>query len=237
MDISVYDFLVFFLIMASGILSVALKKIDRAGAVTGIVMAIIIWHGGGTACLLALFLFFTLGSFASSWRKKNKEQLYLAQENDGKRSISNVLANGGVAMLVAVCALVYPDVQIPYQFIIIAGIASACSDTFSSEFGNIYGKNYVFITNFRPAPRGVDGAISLQGTSLGLVGSMLIAISTIPFNYTIEQVFLLTCCGFFGNLVDSYLGATLQRGGYLNNHHVNFLSTLLASGLAFVLCL
>jgi uncharacterized membrane protein len=38
-----------------------------------------------------------------------------------------------------------------------------------------------------------------------------------------------------GMIADSYLGASLQRRGILNNDSVNFLSTLLSAVVAFVI--
>ena len=195
----------------------------------------IIWHGGGSESLLALFLFFVFGSIASNWRKDKKSQYKLAQENDGKRGISNVLANGGVAGLLSVFVLFYPEYHHLITPMIIAVFATACSDTLSSELGNVYGKKYFTITNFKPATRGIDGAVSLQGLWFGLAGSLLIASSTFLFYNDYRILLVITISGLSGNIVDSILGATIQRLGIINNHQVNFLATLSGSLICLLL--
>jgi len=39
--------------------------------------------------------------------------------------------------------------------------------------------------------------------------------------------------GMLGTVADSFLGATLERGGWLGNNAVNFLSTASAAAIAF----
>jgi len=85
--------------------------------------------------------------------------------------------------------------------------------------------------NFKKGKRGDDGVISLEGTLFGILGSVLIAIlfGTLMSNYSV--ILPITIAGFAGNLMDSYLGATLQRKGWINNHFVNFLNTAFAAFL------
>jgi len=189
------------------------------------VIAYIIWYGGGLGSLFALFLLFTLGSLASAWKKSTKIHYNLAQENHGKRGLSNVLANSGIALILAMVSIVFPEHQNAFRLMIISSFATACSDTFSSEFGNIYGKKYFNIINFKKTQRGIDGAISIQGLGFGVIGSFLIALSCMFFGYDFNIVILITICGLLGNIMDSILGATLQQKGYINNHHVNFFAT------------
>jgi uncharacterized membrane protein len=84
----------------------------------------------------------------------------LAQENEGKRSIRNVLANGGVAGILSFIAFILPEYHFTLFTMAIASFAVACSDTLSSELGNVYGRNYFNIISWKSAPRGVDGAVS-----------------------------------------------------------------------------
>lgn len=229
LSLSITEIFISIAIISSALVGYSLKRIDFLGAITGIVLAFFIWYGGGEECLMALFLFFIFGSIASSWKLDIKNHHKLAQENDGKRSISNVFANGGVAGILSACSLLIPEGENIIKFMIIASFATACSDTFSSEFGNIYGKKYYNIISFKQENRGVDGAVSFGGLLFGLIGSSLIAISTLLFQFDLTAVILIFICGLLGNLFDSILGASFQKDGYLNNHQVNFWATLFGS--------
>lgn len=110
-------------------------------------------------------------------------------------------------------------------------------------------------------PKGTSGAISALGTLAGIAGSALIAIASLfLFAFSIEIAFLVFLFGFFGNLLDTGLGALFQatyrcnhcsletektyhcgqrtekiRGfSLLNNDVVNLLSSLLAALLGCI---
>jgi len=112
-----------------------------------------------------------------------------------------------------------------------SSLAAATSDTLSSELGNVYGRKYIDILSFKKGKRGQDGVISLEGTLIGLIGAFVIALC-----YAISQGFdyalLITLAGFSGNLLDSVLGASLQRRKWLNNHTVNLCNTIFAALMA-----
>lgn len=213
------------LILIAALLAVASKKIDVKGALVGISMAFIIWIGTGEVVLLALFTFFVLGTLASSWKKAEKSELRLAQENEGKRSIRNVLSNGGVATILSFCAFLLPYYHSTLFIMAIASFAVACSDTLSSELGNIYGRKYFNIITLKSAPRGMDGAVSTEGFLVGILGSAVIAALPMLFHIDWKLFGIVTLSGFLGNIIDSILGATLQQKGKLSNHGVNFWAT------------
>jgi uncharacterized membrane protein len=52
--------------------------------------------------------------------------------------------------------------------------------------------------------------------------------------FTVPSLALCTAAAIFGTLVDSLLGATLERRGLMENNSVNFLSTASAAILAFL---
>jgi uncharacterized protein (TIGR00297 family) len=221
------------LILIAAFVAIASKKIDVKGALVGIMMAYIIWKGTGEVALMALFVFFVMGTLASSWKKDQKLKLKLAQENDGKRGIRNVLSNGGIATILSFCAFLLPEYHDILFSMTITSFAVACSDTLSSELGNIYGRKYFNIISLKSAPRGMDGAVSIQGFLVGIVGSAAMAALPMLFHIDWKLFVIITLSGFLGNIMDSILGATLQQKGKLSNHDVNFWAT--ASGALFSL--
>ncbi len=233
-EISTQHLIILLAITIVAMLSYLLKKIDLKGAVAGLLLAIIILFGGGIEGLIALFLFFVIGSFASSWKNDQKKQLNLTQENAGKRGISNVLANGGIAAVLSVATLFLPTYLAELNMMIVAGFATACSDTLSSEMGNVYGRKYYNIISFKPSVRGLDGAISINGLWFGLLGSFVIAWSTYPFHHDFSRIMIITLAGFLGNIFDSILGTTLQHRGFINNHQVNFMATIFGAAMVLI---
>jgi len=149
----------------------------------------------------------------------------------GRRSAVNVLANGGAGAILGFLAWQMPGggfLVVPMA----ATLASATSDTLSSELGNLYGSRYLHILSFRPGERGADGVVSPEGSLAGVAGSGLIALLFLALYGSQPGAGIVFLAGLAGNLSDSLLGASLQRRGYLDNHGVNFASTLAAAVLA-----
>lgn len=212
-------------------------KIDLPGTLMGGFLALLIFAGGSWAGLGCLLLLFVLGTFASVFRRKEKQELGVAQEAGGKRSVRHAFSNAGVAGLLGALSLAVPGWQQVCMAGIVASLATATSDTFSSEFGSYYGKRFVSVLTWKSGRRGEDGLVSVEGTAAGVVGASLIAI---PFLLVagvdwswLPMIVLAAMCG---NLVDSYLGATFQRWGLMTNDSVNFTATL-SGALGMILML
>ena len=214
-------------------LSVIIKKMTPGGAAIGWLLAAALVLGIQGEGLLYLGTFFFLGTMASQWGKREKQKIGLAQEKGGKRGVRHAIANGGVAAMGGLIAFFEPS-----QMLIaaIAGsFAAATSDTCSSEFGNLYGKRFYDILTLKPITRGLDGGISVQGTFAGMIGSLLIAVLFFCMNLEFWLSICVFIAGMTGNLMDSVLGATLQRKGYMTNDSVNFFMALTGFGTVFLL--
>lgn len=206
--------------------SVRAGKLTTAAAWTGGGLGLLIYLGSGFGGLALLALFFGLGTAASGWRVADKRRLGLAEENRGRRTAGQVVANAGVAGLLGLLAWQWPPAA-PLAHLMLAGsFAAATADTLASELGNVYGRRYYNILTLKPDARGLNGVVSLEGTALGLAGTAgLAAAYCLGFGWGPAFGWLLVA-GTAGNLADSVLGATLERRGYLSNNAVNFLNTL-----------
>ena len=85
---------------------------------------------------------------------------------------------------------------------------------------------------FKKDQRGLDGVISAEGLFIGIAGSIIIAtiyslLETWGFTF-----FIIVLAGTIGNLTDSFLGAALERKGWIKNDMVNFLNTLTGALIA-----
>ncbi|MEM6802757.1 MAG: DUF92 domain-containing protein [Bacteroidota bacterium] len=217
------------------VLSALSGKIDHIGALCGGMIALYIFLGTGFTGLLLLLLFFAGGSFASHWKKREKAQEGLEQENKGKRTYTHALANGGVAAICGLLAWLFPEQQLIFQHALAGSFAAAMADTLSSELGNVYGSKYWNILTWRKEPKGLDGVISWEGSLAGLMGSFFIGGIYVGVEGSGWGILsLLVLAGLLGGIVDSVLGATLQRKGYLSNGMVNFWNTAFGAGFVYI---
>ncbi|WP_460567058.1 DUF92 domain-containing protein [Flaviaesturariibacter terrae] len=234
------------LILFLSLLAVLLRKLSPAAGVAGALVAAGLYLGLGYAGLGLLGAFFVLGTAATSYRNGWKEEQGLREGLDRAgpqrgRTAVQVWANGGVAALCALGAAFARDWQRSecapdylwarlLCLMAAAALSAATADTLASELGNAWGRRYINIRSLRPDSRGRDGAISIEGTLAGLAGSAIIALlycGTVQPG--VRAAFVLLAAGTFGNLADSWLGATLQQRGRLSNDGVNLLNTLLAA--------
>lgn len=226
--------LLFLLIGFVVALSLILKKLTPGGAVAGSLIALGIYAGAGFTGIALLGAFFALGVGATAFKQAWKETAGIAKKHDRKRTAAQVFANGGVAAIVGASALLLPQKAALLQTMIAASLASATADTVSSELGVVYGRRFYNIRTFRPDTRGLDGVVSWEGTMLGLCGSIIIAlVYAVGFGFS-KNVIWIVMAGTAGNLVDSLLGATLERSQLLTNNAVNFFNTLVAALICLV---
>jgi uncharacterized protein (TIGR00297 family) len=217
--------------------SVKTNKLSLTAAGVAALVAIIIYGGTGFTGVILLGMFFLIGVLASSWKKELKEKSGFADSYKQARSAGQVLANGGMAAILSMIALFFTGNTI-IPFLIACSFSSAAADTVSSELGVIYGKRFYNIISFKRDKKGENGVISLEGTLLGVAASAIIALV-----FSVQQEFHLYCfiaiiiAGTMGNLIDSLLGATLERKRIIGNNTVNFLNTLSGVVTGWVLSL
>ncbi|MGZ4877527.1 MAG: DUF92 domain-containing protein [Candidatus Angelobacter sp.] len=176
---------------------------------------------------LALLIVFAVTLVATRVGYARKQQLRTA-EPAGGRTAAQAMANLGIAALVvAVAGAAWPVLAL-------AALAEAAADTSSSEIGMAFPGKTLLVTNFKPVPAGTDGGISLFGTIAALVGAASVALAAVATGLApVRQIAIIIMAGFFGTLVDSLLGAVLERRGWLDNNLVNLLSTAAAAGMAW----
>jgi uncharacterized membrane protein len=179
-------------------------------ALTGGVLCAVLtlgWSPWYHSALPALVTLFVLTWAATRFGRARKQQLGVAEDKRG-RNAAQVAANLGAAGLAAAFSLMHP----------------------------LPGSWYSVITSFRRVAPGTDGAISLAGTVAGVSGALLVvAVSWATLKLSVGDTSAAALGAVGGLFVDSLLGATLERRGWLNNDAVNFLSTLAAALIAILL--
>ncbi|MGZ3767568.1 MAG: DUF92 domain-containing protein [Mucilaginibacter sp.] len=232
----VYPYIPFLLLLAAGaIIPVKTGKLTPAGGLIGGILATLIFIGAGYTGFFMLTAFFVLGTVATVWKKKEKQNP-LHQADGIKRNSGQVLANGGVAAIAGVLICVIPGKAELLRLMMAASLASAMADTLSSELGMVYGRKFYNIITLRKDERGLDGVISIEGTLIGIAGSAVIAaIYALSVSWNNAAVLFIIIAGTIGNLADSVLGTLFERKNYLNNDAVNFFNTLIGALAAGVL--
>jgi uncharacterized protein (TIGR00297 family) len=227
---------VFSLLCTAAVITIVWKKLDVKAAVAAVVIGFIIWLGEGYTGIALLATFFIAGTLATSFKMRVKQQAGLAEQHRGQRTAAQVIANGGVAAILSLLSfLLFTHQQSLLLLMVACSLSSATADTLSSELGNVYGKKFYNIVNFKKDIRGLNGVVSFEGTMIGIAGSSLIAlIYTAQAGFTIHFLWIVIA-GTIGNLTDSVLGATLERKKILNNDGVNFLNTLTAALVGLLL--
>jgi uncharacterized protein (TIGR00297 family) len=217
----------------------AKKLLSRSGSVSGFVIGTAIGLSLGWQGWMVLMVFFFGGTAATFFRKDKKERRGVAQEDHGRRRWNHAWANAGCGVLCSVLAYAFlraenfEEAQ-AWRWAFVACFASALSDTLSSEFGQVADQQPWLITTGETVPVGTDGGVTRAGILVGILGAACLTLlgrflRLVPVRATLPVLL----AGISGNLLDSFLGATLQKRGVLNNDTVNFGNTLAGAALGY----
>jgi uncharacterized protein (TIGR00297 family) len=205
--------------------------------------------------LAPLALLFVLTFLATRAGRRVKAQAGLAEKRQG-RSSAQVIANLSIAGL-AVSTLGFELViggggccGVPYYrvwvwpamtLMCLAAMVEATADTVSSEIGQAFGGRPVMLLTLQRVDPGADGAVTLLGSLAGIAGGAFVAVVGMwALRLRPSQAAIALLAGICGLFFDSFLGATMERRGWIGNDLVNFSSTLFAAVVAAVvywLCL
>ena len=190
---------------------------------------------------LSLMLIFAIASFIVtrmwfSYKKNMQEQ----EGKHGERGVSNVFYAGLIGVIIAVASAFSNSLHLSgvhFFELFAVSFAVITSDTFASEVG-VIDSNVRLITSMQKVSPGTNGGISLTGTVASIIGALIIGVSFSLLAYEhfiLYKVLFITAMGFLGNLVDSLLGATLERAGKLTKGTVNLYSSLFAVVLSLII--
>jgi len=197
-------------------------------------LGVILWSSLGWQGWSLCVLYLLAGSKVTKIRMKEKQDLGISEGRGGRRGPENVWGSAATGALCAIAALRWPEARPLLQVAYVSSIATKLADTFQSEVGKAFGKRCFLITTLKPVPRGTEGAISVEGTLAGVVGSLLIAaygagVNLMPWSC----VWVVAAAAFFATMAESLIGATAQgRFKLLTNEVVNFINTLIGAAVA-----
>ena len=216
------------------------KLLTPAGLLHAFVLGVLVfgtlsWPGYGV-----VLFYFLVGSGVTKIGMAEKEAAGIAEKRSGARGPENVWGSALVGTLCGLGTLVLAE---PWGSLLVLGYVSSfstkLSDTAASEVGKAYGQQTFLITTLKPVPRGTEGAVSLEGTLAGLVGSGAIAL--VGWSVGLITPLDILWCGiaaFVATNIESVIGATLQsRYSWLTNEVVNMVNTLIGAVVAIGLAL
>jgi uncharacterized protein (TIGR00297 family) len=205
----------------------------------------------GDIMWLFLLLFFLVSSFAATrYRFALKQAMGVQEGAKGERRSTNVLANGLAPMAIALLSLLsldlFPKPLAGLAFL--SALAVAGADTLASEIGVLSRRTYL-IVNLKRVDAGTDGGVSLLGQISALAAALYTAVigwlilvpvsealgmaPTFPLQAT--AVLIPVVVGFGGCQLDSVIGATLERRGWVNKKTNNLISTTVGAVAAVLL--
>ncbi|PSB17318.1 TIGR00297 family protein [filamentous cyanobacterium CCP2] len=218
------------------------KLLTPIGLLHAWVLGIIIWGTLGWRGYVVIMCYFLVGSAVTRIGMAEKEAAGIAEKRSGARGPENVW---GSAFTATICALATyiaitidanwtPEVVILFLMGYVASLSTKLSDTCASEVGKAYGKRTFLITTFQPVERGTEGAVSLEGTLAGVIGSAVIASLGWAVGL-VGSLGVVVCliAAFIATNIESVIGATFQaKFDWLTNEMVNVINTFLGAAVA-----
>ncbi len=207
----------------------------HAGALGTLLLGSIGWKGWLSVCIYLL-----LGTLVTKIGYKNKASRGIAEARGGKRGPENVWGSAATGCLLALLSCFWTDYLPLFMVGFAASFAAKLSDTFSSEIGKRFGKRTFLITTLKPVSPGTEGAISVEGSLAGLLGSLIMTVVMIYLSVIsgLYVALIVLSSGYVATILESYIGAIAQNKiEWLSNELVNFIQTSLAAIISIFLYL
>jgi uncharacterized protein (TIGR00297 family) len=217
------------------LVALGLKMVNRSGAAAGFFLGVAVYMGYGYKSFLLMFLFFALGSIATRLGYGKKAARGVAEHRRGARSWREAMANSLAGAFFAILVITTHH-EAAFLMALIAAFAEAAGDTISSEIGQWVSSRAYLITTFKPVPAGENGGVSLAGSLAGLLASSAVVALGFGLGLSGRGGALIALTGAVaGNILDSVLGATVERRGLVTNGIVNFTGTSFAGAVALAI--
>ncbi|MEM0119952.1 MAG: DUF92 domain-containing protein [Thermoprotei archaeon] len=219
-------------LMVCGLAPIAYRVgfLDGFGTITASILGLAVGFTMGPIFLGVLIIFLAINSLFTRVGYVKKALLGAAEPKGGARTWRSVVANGLPATIFAVLSILFHGEIFVVGFM--GAIAAASADTASTELGLLSGSKPKLITNLSTVEPGVSGGVTVFGLIGGVVGAISIGIiglyivhaiygfqqirlitpqdPFLPAGGVTKQALAISLGGFFGALLDSLLGATLQ---------------------------
>ena len=185
-----------------------------------------------------LTIFTVVGFAATKSGLSKKKKAGLQEGTKGERTWKNVAGVGLPPCLIVALNLIFPMDPLLFNVAFISTLAVAGADTVASEIGVRDAKAYL-ITTFKRVPPGTNGGVSVLGTAISTVASLVIAVlGWSIMEHSIDWLLLIPfAAGVVGNILDSVFGTLLEDRGYISKYTNNASTALLGAAFGAGVCL
>jgi uncharacterized protein (TIGR00297 family) len=222
------------------------KVLTPMGYLHAWLLGVLLWGAFGWQGFAVALVYFVVGTAVTKVGFAQKAAAGIAEARGGVRGPGNVW---GSALVAALCGglllllpLLAPNLNLEtwasrLALGMVASLSTKLSDTAATEIGKAYGRRTFLITTLKPVPRGTEGAVSLEGTLSGVIGSLLLA----SVAWSIQMISLTgigicVMAAFIATTLESLIGATLEgQVPGLTHDVVNIINTLIGAVVAMII--
>jgi uncharacterized protein (TIGR00297 family) len=185
------------------------RALSASGAAASLITGTICAAAGWSWAILIVAFFVSANVVSLNGRALKAERVGGIVEKGSERDALQVAVNGGVFTLLAIASVVFPS---PVWLAAGAGaIAAVTADTWATEIGTLAHHSPKLITTGDAVPPGTSGGVTWRGSSAGLGGAVCIAVIVLLAGWGPRAALGAVGGGVAGSLIDSILGATVQR--------------------------
>ncbi|CAG8499393.1 1081_t:CDS:2, partial [Ambispora leptoticha] len=214
------------------------KSLSTSGAVAAFLVGLGTMYNDWAVFPLLLLTFYFTGSRLTKLKAERKKKLDEEYLDGGQRSATQVFCNALWGTLIAAWhQYTFGDERItclfenPFStklFLLYLGHYATCNgDTWASEIGVLNKDWPILITTLKKVPPGTNGGVSplglaaslFGGSAIGIVAFVSIGLSGGCDRWMWELIPIASLAGLIGSLVDSVLGATVQKTLYSEKSH------------------
>lgn len=205
-------------ILAGGIAGAGRRAeaLSDGGAAGAILVGGTIFGRGGKRLAMPLIGFFVSSSVLSRLGKTGQPDVGAITVKGGQRDLLQVLANGGIpAALALIGGGLIPATTANAAYI--GSLAAVTSDTWSTEIGGLSRRSPRSILSGKQVPAGLSGGVTPLGLAGATAGGAMIGLLGWSVDRAgrrqglVRSVARSAATGLVGSLIDSLLGASLQR--------------------------
>ncbi len=191
-------------------------SLSESGALGALLIGTLTFGFGGWQWGVILAVFFVSSSLFSHYKEAEKKEASEKFDKGHRRDMGQVLANGGLGASVATLSAFVPPSVVPaaaWLNVFIGVMATVTADTWATELGTLSKRPPRLITNGRLVDVGTSGGVSPLGTTVSLLGGLLIGLvaGLITDHNLLATTTAGALGGLAGSLFDSLLGATVQQ--------------------------